>query len=77
MGIQVVERMGLNADDLIPVTMTMRAANEGRIPIIGAMEVRFSGTDSQAIAHETHRLHHQHIRSYLPVTGRMNRPGDD
>ena len=56
MGIQVVERMGLNADDLIPVTMTMRAANEGRIPIIGAMVVRFSGTDSRAITHETRQI---------------------
>ena len=34
MGIQVAERMGLNADDLIHVTMTMRAANEGGIPIL-------------------------------------------
>ena len=75
MGIQVVERMGLNADDLLPVTMKMRAANEGRIPIIGAMVVRFSGTDNRAIT--PNRLHHQHIRSYLPVTGRMHRHGDD
>ena len=56
MGIQVVERMGLNADDLIPVTMTMRAANEGRISILGAMVVRFSGTDSWTLTHETRQI---------------------
>ena len=56
MGIPVVERMGLNADDLIPVIMTIRAANEGRIPILGAMVVRFSGTDSRAIMHETRQI---------------------
>jgi len=56
MGIQVAERMGLNADDLIPVTMTMRAANEGGIPILGVMVVRFWGTDSQAITHETRQI---------------------
>ena len=56
MGIQVAERMGLNADDLIPVTMTMRAANEGGIPIIGAMVVRFSGTDSRAMTRETRQI---------------------
>ena len=56
MGIQMAERMGLNANDLIPVTMTMRAANEGGIPIIGAMVVRLSGTDSGAITHETRQI---------------------
>ena len=56
MGIQVAERMGLNADDLIPVTMTMRAANEGGIPILGAMVVRFSGTDSRAMTRETRQI---------------------
>ena len=56
MGIQVAERMGLNADDLIPVTMTMRAANEGGIPILGAMVVRFSGTDSRAVMRETRQI---------------------
>ena len=56
MGIQVAERMGLNADDLIPVTMTMRAANEGGIPILGAMVVRLSGTDSRAMTRETRQI---------------------
>ena len=56
MGIQVAERMGLNADDLIPVTMTMKAANEGGIPILGAMVVRFSGTDSRAMTRETRQI---------------------
>ena len=56
MGIQVAERMGLKADDLIPVTMTMKAANEGGIPILGAMVVRLSGTDNRAITHETRQI---------------------
>ena len=53
MGIQVAERMGLTANDLIPVTMTIKSANEGGIPILGAMVVRFSGTDSRAMTRET------------------------
>ena len=56
MGIQVTERMGINADNPIPVTMTMSAANEGGIPILGAMVVRFSGTDSRAMTHETRQI---------------------
>ena len=56
MGIQVAERMGLNADDLIPVNMTMRAAHEGGIPILGAMVVRLAGTDSRAMMRETRQI---------------------
>ena len=56
MGIQVAERMGLNANDLIPVTMKMKAANEGGIPILGAMMVRFSGTDWRAVTRETRQI---------------------
>ena len=56
MGIQVAEGMGFNAGDLIPVTMTMRAANEGGIPILGAMVVRFPGNDSHAKMHETRQI---------------------
>ena len=56
MGIQVTERIGINADDPIPVTMTMSVANEGGIPILGAMVVRFSGTDSRATTHETRQI---------------------
>ena len=63
MGIQMAERMGLNADDLIPVTMTTRAANEGWSAILG---YRQSGHNARAT---TNRIHHQHIRSYRPVTG--------
>ena len=46
MGIQVAERMGLNADDLIPVTMTMRAANEGGIHATLSSVVRISSSQS-------------------------------
>ena len=56
MGIQVAERMGLNADDLIPVTITMKAAYEGGIPILGTMVARFSGTDSRAMTRETRQI---------------------
>ena len=63
MGIQMAERMGLNADDLIPVTMTMRAANEGWSAILGYRQPGHNARDT------TNRIHHQHIRSYRHVTG--------
>ena len=45
-GIKVIHRLGLRRSDLIPVTMTMHAANEEGIRIIGATMLHISGTDS-------------------------------
>ena len=44
-GVRVAQQMGLSTEHLIPVSMTMRAANNERIWIIRAAVVRFAGTE--------------------------------
>ena len=44
-GLAAVCRPGLTSRDLIPVTMTMHAANNVGIPILGAVIIWFSGRD--------------------------------
>jgi len=55
-GIQVVEKMGLNTDDLLPVSMRMKAANKNDIRILGAVVMRFSGTSSTAEKVESRQI---------------------
>lgn len=42
-GIEVAQQMGLSTEDLVPVSMTMRAANKTGIRILGAVVVRIAG----------------------------------
>ena len=45
-GTRILSLLKLSRKDLIPVTMTMRAANRQRIPILGALIVRLQGHES-------------------------------
>ncbi|KAJ8349596.1 hypothetical protein SKAU_G00247260 [Synaphobranchus kaupii] len=47
-GIKVAQQMGLSTEDLIPVSMTMKAANNKGIRILGAAVVRFAGSSGDA-----------------------------
>ena len=42
-GIEVTQQMGLSTKDFIPVSMKMKAANNERIRILGAVVIRFAG----------------------------------
>ena len=55
-GLQVVARLGLQRDDLIPVTMKMHAANEKGINILGAVILRFSGISTTGRRLETRQI---------------------
>ena len=55
-GIKVARKLGLDTADLIPVSMTMRAANNKGIRILGAAVVRFSGTGDDARKLETRQI---------------------
>jgi hypothetical protein len=45
-GVQLINRLGLKKSDLIPVTMTMRAANNDNIHILGTTMLQLSAKDS-------------------------------
>ena len=45
-GINVIEHMGMNTSDLLPVSMRMKAANKQDIRILGAAIIRFSGENN-------------------------------
>ncbi|KAJ8337924.1 hypothetical protein SKAU_G00368900 [Synaphobranchus kaupii] len=47
-GIKVAQQMGLSTEDLIPVSMTMKAANNKGIRILRAAVVRFAGSSGDA-----------------------------
>ena len=53
---QTIRRLGLSCKDLIPVTTKMRAANSQPIEILGAVIVRFSGTDRTNHQLETRQI---------------------
>ena len=55
-GLQVINRLGLRHNDLIPVTMKMHAANERGINILGAAILRFSGTGKPVHLLETRQI---------------------
>ena len=46
-GINVMKRLGLGKNDLIPVSMKMHAANNKGIAILGALFLKFTGTSKQ------------------------------
>lgn len=55
-GIKVAQQMGLSTEDLIPVSMTMRAANNEGIRILGAAVIRFAGVSDDARRLETRQI---------------------
>lgn len=55
-GIKVAQQMGLSTEDLIPVSMTMKAANNKGIRILGAVVVRFAGNSDDARRLETRQI---------------------
>ena len=55
-GMSVIQRMGLNHTDLIPVKMKMRAANSQGITIRGAVILRISGSGGTGSQHETRQM---------------------
>ena len=55
-GIKVARQMGLSTEDLIPVSMTMKAANNKGIRILGAAVVRFAGNSGDARRLETRQI---------------------
>ena len=55
-GIKVIHRLGLRRSNLIPVTMSMHAANNEGITILGATVLRFSGNDKHGRPLETRQI---------------------
>ena len=53
-GMKAVSRLGLRAEDLIPVSMKMHAANNNSIKILGAVILRFSGKSASGNHLESH-----------------------
>ena len=64
-GIGVTQRMGLNTKDFIPVSMTMKAANNKGMRILGAVVVRFAGNGG------TRRLETRQIVYVTDTSDRM------
>ena len=55
-GLQVVRKLGIAERDLLPVTMSMRAANKGSIRILGAVIIRLSGRNKLGGMLETRQI---------------------
>ena len=55
-GINVMQKIGLQEKDLVPVRMSMRAANERDIHILGAIIVKLSCTSEQGKLYNTRQL---------------------
>ena len=55
-GIKVIQKLGLDRTDLIPVTMKMHAANNNSITILGAVILRISGRDQSGSMVETRQI---------------------
>ena len=54
--LKVVNRLGIKKSDLIPVKLTMRAANNNGINILGASIIRFSGCSSSGKQYQTRQI---------------------
>ena len=52
-GLNVVHRLGYSNSDLIPTKMRMKAIDQNRIPVQGAIILRLSGRDQQGNIYET------------------------
>ena len=55
-GMKLLLRLGMTADDLIPVSMKMHAANDKGIIILGAAILRFSGKSPNGEPRETRQI---------------------
>ena len=55
-GMKLLPRLGMTADDLIPVSMKMHAANGKGINILGAAILRFSGKSPNGEPRETRQI---------------------
>ena len=55
-GIKTIYKMGLCKNDLVPVTLSMRSANEGDICLLGAILVRVWGRSDSGIIVETKQM---------------------
>ena len=55
-GLRTIRQLGLDKNDLIPVSMRMHAANNNTIKILGAVVLRFSGKSSSGHTLETRQL---------------------
>ena len=55
-GMKLLPRLGMTADDLIPVSMKMHAANGKGINILGAAILRFSGKSPYGEPRETRQI---------------------
>lgn len=55
-GIKIIHRLGIDRNDLIPVSMKMHAANNNGINILGAFIMRLSGTDPNGKIHFSRQI---------------------
>ena len=55
-GIQLLHKIGLTRNHLLPVNMKMTAANQGTIEIIGALPLRICGTSPSSATLETRQM---------------------
>ena len=55
-GIDNIHRLNMTEDDLIPVKMKMHAANNHRIPLLGATILTLTGTAADGTTHVTHQI---------------------
>ncbi len=56
MGSNMLKKLSLSVEDLVPVTLTMRAANNEGIQILGAAPLRLTGVGSDGKVRETRQL---------------------
>jgi len=55
-GLNLVKQLGIQRENLIPVSMRMHAANNNRIAILGAVFLRLTRKDSHGESVETRQL---------------------
>ena len=55
-GVDLLRKLHLNNSDLHPVSMSMTAANDKRINIIGALPLRITGISPSGISHTTRQI---------------------
>ena len=55
-GLKIVKKLGVSVEDLIPVSIKMRAANNDDISILGATILRLSGRDNEGEERSTRQM---------------------
>ena len=55
-GIKAIHRLGITAEDLIPVRMKMHAANDSPLKILGAIILRFGGRNRKGETRKTRQI---------------------